>query len=495
MKAHLMYRDRDPVRDFYITPQEQLLIQDLELNTMFRAMAGDDKLMLEVSRKAVLSSLSDPEEILYRQSILKDCIKNPDAVRKLYSIVCEAIEKKRKNWWGISSMFLSSVLSSSISLLQMLTEMLRMIRKVVDENTSRFESEGFQTLFTMLQEELSDEYLAEIEAHLSEMRFRDGIMISAELGDYNQGVHYVPRRQQDKKLRWLRWYFAPSLTISPYDNSGSTDLSKRQDLAINSITNALAQSAEHVLSFFIMLQTELAFYVGCLNLYERLREKGEPVSFPKPTYCHTRRHLFKGLYDVSLALIKEDRVVGNDINADDRDLVIITGANQGGKSTFLRSIGQAQLMMQCGMFVSAESFTANLCDGIFTHFKKEEDAAMKSGKLDEELARMSDIADSIRPDSLILFNESFSATNEREGSEIGRQIVHALLENKIKVFFVSHLYDFSYGLYGQKTDNYLFLRAERQADGSRSFRLVEGEPLKTSFGGDIYRKLLHSRIL
>jgi len=75
---------------------------------------------------------------------------------------------------------------------------------------------------------------------------------------------------------------------------------------------------------------------------------------------------------------------------------VITGANQGGKSTFLRSI--------------------------------EEDTTMKSGKLDEELSRMSDIIDHITSYSMVLVNESFAATNEREGSEIARQIITALLE-------------------------------------------------------------------
>ena len=492
MKVHLMYKNRDFDSEFKITPYEQVLTQDLELNTLFDAMANDDKFIMEVVRRAVFSSLDNTEEILYRQSFLKDCIKNPNVVRKVYSIVTETIEREKQNWWGISSMFLSSVLSSSVSLLEMFMEMLKKLRNVVDDYVGQFESEGFRTLFTMLQQELDDTYFSTIEAHLNEMKFREGILISAELGNYNQGIHYVLRRQQDKKHRWLKWYFAPSLSIHPRDDSGCTDLSKRQDRAINLVANALAQSAEHVLSFFIMLQNELAFYIGCLNLYERLCEKGEPVSFPLPFDCHERKHSFKGLYDVSLALIMKNRVVGNYVNADDKELIIITGANQGGKSTFLRSIGQAQLMMQCGMFVAAESFSANICDGIFTHYKKEEDATMKSGKLDEELARMSNIADHIKTNSIILFNESFSATNEREGSEIGRQIVLALLEKHIKVFFVTHFYDFSHSFYEQKMNNTIFLRAERQADGSRTFRLVEGEPLQTSFGEDIYLKIFKS---
>jgi len=89
-------------------------------------------------------------------------------------------------------------------------------------------------------------------------------------------------------------------------------------------------------------------------------------------------------------------VVGNDLNAGYKDIVIITGANTGGKSTFLRSVGLAHLMMQAGMFVSAGSFTSEVCDGIFTHYKREEDASMESGKLDEELSRMSQIVDEVK---------------------------------------------------------------------------------------------------
>jgi DNA mismatch repair ATPase MutS len=138
------------------------------------------------------------------------------------------------------------------------------------------------------------------------------------------------------------------------------------------------------------------------------------------------------------------------------------------------------------MYVPAESFSANLCGRLFTHFKREEDTTMKSGKLDEELARMSTIVDEIRPDCMVLFSESFAATNEREGSEIARQIVSALLEVRVKVFFVTHLYTFAHGLFESRRQDVTFLRAEREEDGRRTFRLVEGEPLQTSYGEDLY---------
>jgi DNA mismatch repair ATPase MutS len=146
-------------------------------------------------------------------------------------------------------------------------------------------------------------------------------------------------------------------------------------------------------------------------------------------------------------------------------------------------------MMQAGMFVGAEAFSANIASAPFTHFKREEDHGMKSGKLDEELKRMSDIVQEIRPNALVLLNESFAATNEREGSEIARQIVAALLEKQIKVFFVTHLYDFAHSLETRNLPEAIFLRVERQSDGRRTFKLREGAPLETSCGEDLYNRI------
>jgi DNA mismatch repair ATPase MutS len=235
-----------------------------------------------------------------------------------------------------------------------------------------------------------------------------------------------------------------------------------------------------------MLRTETAFYIGCLNLRKQLLELQEPICFPIAKCIGVRELSFAGLYDVSLALSAKRKVVGNDINVDGKDVVIITGANTGGKSTFLRSLGQAQLMMQAGMFVAATEFRSEIRNAVCTHFRREEDAALESGKLDEELRRMSDIMDKISSRSVVLFNESFSATNEREGSEIARQITSALVEGGVKVFFVTHLYEFAREFYDQGLANAAFLRAERKDNGSRTFRMVEAEPLQTSYGEDLY---------
>jgi len=495
MKAHLLYRDRDFDLQQTLPPNAEALAQDLELNTLFGAMARGDEFLLQVARQAVLSGLQDDlETILYRQHILKDCLWNTSIVKGIYDIAVESIEGKKKHHYGYFSRYPSGILRGAGDLLQMFMGLLRKLRRIADEESDNFGSEGFVTFFTMLKTELTDEYFASIERHLHELKFREGVLVSAELGQGNEGANYVLRKSLAKKPGWIRRIFdrgPPSYTfhLHPRDEAGARALSELRDRGIHLVANALAQSADHILSFFVMLRTELAFYVGCANLHGQLARWRGAVSFPVPAPAGTRRHSCVGLYDACLALSMERGVVGNELDADEKDLVIITGANQGGKSSFLRSIGLAQLMMQCGMFVAAASFSADLRCGLFTHYKREEDATMESGKFDEELGRMSEIVDALTPHSMLLFNESFAATNEREGSEIARQIVGALLEAHVKVFFVTHLYDFAHGFFEQKMDHAVFLRAEREADGRRTFKLLEGEPLQTSYGADLYEEI------
>lgn len=494
MKAFLFYPDRDVDLQQPLPKQAPVLMQDLELETLFGAMARGDRFVWDVVKHVVLSSVNDREVIRHRQQILQDCLSNAAVVKDIYAIAVEAITNEKKDFWGLSSKYPDIVLHRSMRVLQMFVELLRKVRTLAETHADSFTSNGFTMFFAMLKRELDEDFFTSVRHHLEALEFRSGVLMSAGLGQGNKGVQYVLRKPPEKPQRWIEQFFverppAYSFAIADRDESGVRALTDLKNRGINLVANALAQSVDHILSFFTMVRTELAFYLGCLNLHEQLTQLGMPLAFPLPAASDERRHTFRGLYDICLALTMNQRAVTNDMQADDKDLVIITGANQGGKSTFLRSIGLAQLMMQCGMFVPAESFCANLCSGLFTHYKRKEDATMRSGKLDEELSRMSEIVDAIRPDALVLFNESFAATNEREGSEIARQITCALLEKRIQVFFVTHLYEFAHGLFEQHMANALFLRAERQADGTRTFKLCEGEPLQTSYGVDVYHQI------
>jgi len=501
MRVFLLYRDRDFGPPTGTLRNAPALTQDLELEILFGAMAAGDEFLLDVARQAFLSSMEEPEAILYRQGILEDCLERPEVVRRIYDTAVEALERERRVWGWVSRDRPRAALHRAVEVLGIFLELLARLRRIADEEGPQFRSEGFARFFAMLSGELNDEYLALAGEHLERLQLRDGILMTAELGAGHRGANYVLRKRLIARRTWLERLkdWARQLTggngreliyeIADRDESGFRALTELEDRGIAHVAAALSQSTDHILSFFQRLRWELGFYTGCLNLRTQLARRGRPISFPEPLAPGRAVLTARGLYDPCLALRMDGRIAGNDVAAEDKALVMVTGANRGGKSTFLRSAGAAQLMMQCGMFVPAEHFRANVCRGVFTHFKREEDTTMKSGKLDEELSRMSSIIGEVTADSLVLFNESFASTNEREGSEIARQIVRALLESGVKVFYVTHLFDLARGFVRANMATALFLRAERLPDGQRTFRMLPGEPLPTSFGEDLYGRI------
>jgi MutS domain V len=470
MKAFLMHAGRDFDLAAELPAQEPALVQDLELETLLRAMAAGDALILDVAKRALLLSLRDPEAIAYRQQVLSECLDHPEVVRELYDLGGEALKAEKSIWGSLLRDSPRNLLSTSTQKMEVFVDFLRRLRALADEHGDKFGSPGFSRFFAMLREELDEPYFALIESHLKALKFNRGMLLSARLTTGNKGTGYTLRHPREQGL--LGRVFdrsGHSFTIPDRDENGFRALSALEERGVNLVANAAAQAVDHVHSFFVMLRVEVGFYVGCLNLAERLAELREPTAFPVPVPAGELALSARGLYDVCLRLTTSEAVVGNDLDADDRSLVMITGANQGGKSTFLRSIGLAQLMTQAGMFVGADSLRVNVCAGVFTHYKREEDEAMESGKLDEELARMSEIAAHIAPNCLLLCNESFEAG--------------------IRVVFVTHMFDLASSVHRQDLATALFLRAERGSDGARPFRISEGEPLPTSYGEDSYRKI------
>jgi len=496
MKAHLMYIDADFDLEAPQGPQEPDVIQDLGLDVLLDAMADGDDFLRRVATRGLLDSLTTPEQIAYRQHVLDDCLNNREFVIELYNLAISAL-KIQKGLFGGLIRNPSSILHHSLEALHEFVGSLHQLRDLASGIADRFHSEGFTTLFDMLQRELSDDYFAAVNGHLKRLQFNAGVFLSAGLGEGNKAADYTLRVRLIKPHPW--WDLFPrddgssfTFRIPDRDEAGANAIGELKARGINVAANALAQSTDHILNFFQMLRTELGFYIGALNLHKKLDGTGEDLCVPVPVQADPPVLHAAGLYDTVLALTVRGGIVGNDLAADNKLLIMITGANQGGKSTLLRSIGQAQLMMQAGLMVCARSFSASVCPLLVTHYMREEDRTLTSGKLDEELARMSVLAGHLGRHDLVLFNESFASTNEREGSEIARHVIRALTDNGIRVIFVTHLYDLANSLYQRHSEKALFLRAQRGTGGNRTFRIVEGEPLRTSFGSDLYQRIFGS---
>ncbi len=493
MRVLLMYKDRD-FKESELPKNSEDLISDLGLDVIFDHMSKGDQYIFNISKEVLLNPLVDKETIIYRQEIMKDALENPEIIRSLYSMTIEVEESKREKWWGIFGWKTpSNILSGARRTLESLLYFLKKLRKVADENSDKFRSEGFRNFFEMIKTELSDEYLQRAEEMVEKLKFQRGILLRVSIGEGNEGKGYTLIKPLEKKWfqRILRRQKVYSYKLNPRDEAGAQALDEIRNKGISEVTSVVACAADHIEDFFKKLRREIAFYVGAINLQESMKALEIPITFPVVT--DEKQISFRNLVSISLALTNgKKKVIGNDLKEIGKNLFIVTGANRGGKTTFLRSFGQAVLMMQSGMFVSAKDFSSNLYSGVFTHFRREEDEDMKMGKFEEELSRMSIIVDQIKPGALLLLNEFLSSTNEREGSEIAHQIVRALVESGISVMYVTHMYTLARKFFGCKKA--IFLRAERTPDGRRTFKIKEGEPLPTSFGGDIYKKLFGEEI-
>lgn len=486
-----MFTDRDFATAHEPRVGEEDLIADLELDTLWAAMAGGDPIILQSARTALLAPLADPCQIRYRQAVLADCLAKPDVVGELYALAVEAVAAEKKIWRGLYSNRGEGLLRRSVTVLELLVGTLQQLRAITDRHAGEFRSDAFAQFFDTLRRELDDDYFREIEQHLRQLRFRNGVLATAQLGKLGQGIGYVLRapRREHRILRFLppavkRPSF--SWTIPPRDEGAGQEMGALRDRVLSIVADAVGQSTDHIVSFFTALRAELAFYVGCLHLHVRLSAHSEPLSMPAPHPPGGTLRTAIGLYDPCLCLRLDGPVQANDLHADGKPLIMITGANQGGKSTFLRSVGLAQMMMQAGMFVAADAYAATVTRAVFSHYKREEDATMTAGKFDEELERMSRLTAAIDTGDLLLCNESFAATNEREGSEIAGEVIHALTDTGNTIVFVTHLYELARRFHQQHADSTLFLRADRGSDGHRSFRITEGAPLPTSYGEDLY---------
>lgn len=238
-----------------------------------------------------MRSLVEPDAILYRQHILADCLEHSKIIRDMYSLAADALAREIKVWGWMSVRYPEGILHRSIEVLQLFLESLKRLRGIGLAQGDGFHSEGFRRFFAMIASELDDDYIGFVEDHLARLELRNGILMSAELGQGNRGINYILRKPSEVKLSWTErlqsWLEqVTGRNVSSYvyeiadrDEAGFRALSDLRNHGIAHVATALAQSTGHILSFFNLLRTELGFYIGCLNLRDYLERKGEPICF------------------------------------------------------------------------------------------------------------------------------------------------------------------------------------------------------------------------
>jgi len=428
----------------------------------------DLKLTLLLSKRSInaLSQLCSKEDIILRQrayeslSQLNELCASAERMERLYDAYTNSDSEPARDYIFVNLVREYVSFAKSVTCISGESELVGRFRKVFSDETS------------------TSEFLS----------------ISDELQKF-KAIDMISLRVHGDKLKVGKTIDTPSFIELLKQYAGELELDvnieqRNPDMQLNSrIINTFAElypieflsynefHKKHTNTFdsdVLKYSAELKLYIEVANLYSDFG-----YDYCMPTISERKCLTAYGLRDLSLAVKESSTVVGNDTYFSEQEpFFFLAGANGGGKTTYLRSVGIAALMARSGFPVTAERMEFYPVSNIFTHFPRDEHG---ESRLADEEHRVSEIMELQRGDSLILLNETYSTTTQDIASELTAKLALQLADCGSMSLYITHQHS-------DNLKNYPLLSVVVDSENNRTYKVARVLSLGSSYAMDILKK-------
>ncbi len=262
------------------------------------------------------------------------------------------------------------------------------------------------------------------------------------------------------------------------------------------IARALNRYARTGSGALASLEYEMAFFAAAAQMIQKATAKGITFCVPDVAEASERITQIDSLANMALVLSQSEKVVPSDVRFDaEGRIAILTGPNSGGKTTYLRSVGLAQIMFQAGLLLPAKLARLSPIDALYTHFPALE--TRQDGRLAEEAARLREVFQQASGKSLVLLNETFSSTSSGEAIYLAQDVLCGLRAIGARSIFATHLIELAEKMeYIEQTiggDSRLYslvagVSVGHSGEGNPTYQITRGLPLGQSYAREIARR-------
>lgn len=444
-------------------------------------------------------SLNDPNTIFYRQQVMRD-IENTDllqyltgfsdsmrSVRTSLKQIATLYYKHQKDrlYLDVVKLYLNTISELSLTMqhLNLKSEGLSAFRNYIG---SYIKSKLFLDIVADIQN---------IENEMSSINYSiyiNGLRVQVkhcfdDSEDYSEEIASVFSRFREGAVKSYLIKLPHTDMMNDVEARILDCVAKLHPDYFQHLEQFVQQNADFQDSVISLFDREIQFYLSWLEFVQKFTSVGLNYCYPEISILSKQINA-QSTYDMALAdkLINEQvTVVTNDFRLDEKERIfVVSGPNQGGKTTFARVFGQLHYFATLGCPVAGSSATLFLYDKIFTHFEKEENMKSMRGRLQDELFRIHSILQEATGNSLIIINEIFTSTTLQDQLQLSFKIMHKLCDLDIIGVWVTFIDELS--AFSEKTVSVLssvsaedvyrrtYKIIRKQADGlAYAFSLVE----------------------